>query len=151
MSEDWSDAAKSVEDWIRSNGGSLKRERPRVVESFTYKQESPDGTMYITIGVDAGGQPIEVFVIVGKSGSRTNALLEALGRSCSMLLQIASPVPPIERLKILVRQFERIGGGESVGFGKDRVTSGPDGVAKVFADFIEEWEGGCEQAASVPR
>ena len=132
--------------WIAANGGEIKRKRPRVLQNLTYQQPTPSGQKaFITIGVDENGQPFEVFVNYGKCGSEEAADLEALGRSISFALRLESPRSPMERLRELASQFRHIGGGNSIGFGNERVVSVPDAVAKVLIEFIE----GAEDVTSV--
>ena len=47
----------------------------------------------------AGGEPFEVFVQVGKAGSDTMAVAEALGRLVSLVLRLPSPLSPRRRLE----------------------------------------------------
>jgi ribonucleoside-diphosphate reductase alpha chain len=61
------------------------------------------------------------------------AMADALGRMISFVLRIHSPVPARERLREIVSELTGIGGARSVGFGRDRVRSLPDAVAKVLA------------------
>ena len=46
----------------------------------TYRTETPIGTAFITVNETGDGEPFEVFVQVGKGGSDTMAVAEALGR-----------------------------------------------------------------------
>ena len=46
--------------------------------------ETPIGTAFITVNETPEGDPFEVFVQVGKGGSDTMAVAEALGRLISL-------------------------------------------------------------------
>jgi len=107
--------------------------RPMVLHGTTYKAESPIGKMYVTINQDDKGEPFEVFLNNGKSGSDVMAMADALGRMISFVLRIHSPVPQRERMREIVSELSGIGGARSVGFGENRVRSLPDAVAKVLA------------------
>ena len=54
--------------------------------------ETPIGTAFVTVNDTAGGEPFEVFVQVGKAGSDTMAVAEALGRLVSLVLRLPSPL-----------------------------------------------------------
>lgn len=109
--------------------------RPMVVEGVTYRTESPVGKTYITVNHDDNGNPFEVFITNGKSGSDVAAMADALGRMISFILRMHSPVPPRERMRKVVSELTGIGGSRSVGFGENRVRSLPDAVAKVLARY----------------
>jgi ribonucleoside-diphosphate reductase alpha chain len=105
---------------------------------FTYTITTPLGKAFITVNLNGGGQPFEVFVNTSKAGSDTAAVSEAIGRLLSYILRLASPVAPRERLAEVVRQLSGIGGGRSLGFGPNRVRSLPDGVAQGLAQYLDE-------------
>ncbi len=112
------------------------RPRPRCLEGKTYHLVTPLGTAYATINANGDGEPFEVFLNVGKAGSDTAAVAEAIGRLISLVLRIPSPLSATRRLKQVVRQLKGIGGGRPLGFGRDRVRSLPDGVAQVLAEHL---------------
>jgi len=112
------------------------RPRPHCLEGQTYRLGTPLGTAYITINANGDGEPFEVFLNVGKAGSDTAAVAEAIGRLISLILRIPSPLSATRRLKQVVKQLKGIGGGRPLGFGRDRVRSLPDGVAQVLAEHL---------------
>jgi len=112
------------------------RPRPQCLEGKTYRLGTPLGTAYITINTNGDGEPFEVFLNVGKAGSDTAAVSEAIGRLISLILRIPAPLSATRRLKQVVKQLKGIGGGRSLGFGRDRVRSLPDGVAQVLAEYL---------------
>jgi ribonucleoside-diphosphate reductase alpha chain len=112
------------------------RPRPNRLSGQTYGLGTPLGTAYITINANGDGEPFEVFLNVGKAGSDTAAVAEAIGRLISLVLRIPSPLSATRRLKQVVRQLKGIGGGRPLGFGRDRVRSLPDGVAQVLAEHL---------------
>lgn len=113
-----------------------KRPRPHVLEGRTYRIGTPLGTAYVTVNCNGEGEPFEVFLNVGKAGSDTAAVAEAIGRLISLILRVPSALPAQRRLQQVVRQLRGIGGGRPTGFGRDRVQSLPDGVAQVLAEFL---------------
>lgn len=116
--------------------GAHLKPRPRAAEGITYRMPTPLGTMFTTVTRNGGGQPFEVFMQVGKAGSDTAAVTEALGRLISLILRLPSPLSPAERLQEIVDQLSGIGGGRQLGFGRNRVRSLPDAVAQVLAEFL---------------
>ncbi|MDO8621053.1 MAG: adenosylcobalamin-dependent ribonucleoside-diphosphate reductase [Candidatus Levybacteria bacterium] len=107
--------------------------RPMQLEGVTYQVESPVGKTYITINRNQNGEPFEVFLTIGKSGSDVAAMADALGRMISLNLRLSGGLSPREKMKQVVAQLVGIGGARSIGFGKDKVRSLPDAVAKVLA------------------
>ena len=90
--------------------------RPHSLTGATYRMETPIGTAFITVNDNGGGEPFEVFVQVGKAGSDTMAVAEALGRLVSLVLRLPSPLTPRRRLEEAISQLSRIGGGQPTGF-----------------------------------
>jgi ribonucleoside-diphosphate reductase alpha chain len=113
-----------------------KKPRPRKLHGETFRIGTPLGTAFITVNVNGGDQPFEVFLNVGKAGSDTAAVAEALGRLISLVLRLSSPMSPTDRLKMVVDQLAGIGGGRSLGFGPNRVRSLPDGISQGLAEYL---------------
>jgi ribonucleoside-diphosphate reductase alpha chain len=111
--------------------------RPAVLHGFTVEKKTPIGNTFVTINQDENGNPFEVFMTMGKSGSDIAAMAEALGRVISLVLRMQSPVEHRERMRQIVAQLIGIGGQRSVGFGENRVRSLPDAVAKTLAEVYE--------------
>ena len=107
--------------------------RPMMVEGVTYKTITPVGDTFITLNHDQNGEPFEVFITIGKTGSDLAAMADALGRMISINLRLAGNLPPRERIRQIISQLSGIGGARSVGFGENRVRSLPDAVAKILA------------------
>jgi ribonucleoside-diphosphate reductase alpha chain len=117
-------------------GLPMRRPRPHMLKGVSYRKGTPLGTAYITVNANGGDEPFEVFLTVGKAGSDTAAVAEAIGRLISLVLRLPSPFTATRRLKQVVRQLKGIGGGRPLGFGRDRVRSLPDGVAQVLAEHL---------------
>ncbi|MEM4267149.1 MAG: ribonucleoside-diphosphate reductase, adenosylcobalamin-dependent, partial [Candidatus Nanoarchaeia archaeon] len=107
--------------------------RPVVVNGSTYRMETPVGVAFITINTNGNDDPLEVFINVGKAGSDVFAMAESLGRMISLALRFSSHLSPHERVKEIIAQLEGIGGARQMGFGKERIRSLPDAIAKVLA------------------
>ncbi|MCL4363784.1 adenosylcobalamin-dependent ribonucleoside-diphosphate reductase [Patescibacteria group bacterium] len=109
--------------------------RPMVVHGATYKIQTPVGMAFITLNTNGGNppEPLEMFITVGKAGSDVYAMAEGLGRIISVALRFSSHLPVAERVHEIIDQLQGIGGARSSGFGKDRIRSLPDAVAKVLS------------------
>ncbi|MBI2494283.1 MAG: hypothetical protein HYV94_19585, partial [Candidatus Rokubacteria bacterium] len=113
---------------------SVIRPRPRSLKGSTYRTETPIGTAFITVNETTDGDPFEVFVQVGKGGSDTMAVAEALGRLISLSLRLPSPLSAQRRLEEVISQLTRIGGGQPTGFGPTKILSLPDALARTLAE-----------------
>ena len=107
--------------------------RPMFVNGTTYRIPTPVGTAFITINTNGNNEPLEVFINVGRAGSDLYAMAEGLGRIISLALRYSSNLTPHERIKDIVKQLQGIGGARPTGFGKDKIRSLPDAVAKVLS------------------
>jgi ribonucleoside-diphosphate reductase alpha chain len=108
--------------------------RPRKVQGVTYRVATPLGTAFITVNINGNEEPFEVFANVGKAGSDTASVSEAVGRLISLILRLPSPLTPTERLRAVVEQLKGIGGGRHLGYGRARIRSLPDAIAQVLAE-----------------
>ena len=115
-------------------GPSVVKPRPHSLSGRTYRAETPIGTAVITVNETDDLEPFEVFVQVGKGGSDTMAVAEALGRLISLTLRLPSPMSPQRRLEEVISQLSRIGGAQPLGFGKGKVLSLPDALARTLAE-----------------
>lgn len=116
----------------------VSKTRPPILHGTTYRKSTPLGTAYITVNSNGEGrnEPFEVFLNVGKAGSDTTAVAEALGRLISLILRLPSPLSAFERVRDIVGQLRGIGSGRATGFGPQRVMSLPDGVAQALAAHV---------------
>lgn len=113
-----------------------KKPRSHALVGQTYEIATPLGKAYVTVNRNGNDQPFEVFCNVGKAGSDTAAVSEAIGRLISLALRMPSPLTPTERLEQVVDQLAGIGGGRPMGFGAQRVRSLPDGIAQALAEDL---------------
>jgi ribonucleoside-diphosphate reductase alpha chain len=123
-----------------------KVSRPLVLRGRTYEIMTPVGKAYVTVNRDENNRPFEVFVTVGKGGMHTMADAEAIGRLTSISLRVAG-VNRLEVAQKIVAQLRGIGGSSTIGFGKDRVMSLADALAKVLTEdmaHVEEEKGEAE-------
>jgi ribonucleoside-diphosphate reductase alpha chain len=117
-----------------ASGPVVVKPRPHSLSGRTYRSETPIGTAFITVNETVEAEPFEVFVQVGKGGSDTMAVAEALGRLISLTLRLPSPMSPQRRLEEVISQLSRIGGAQPLGFGKGKVLSLPDALARTLAE-----------------
>lgn len=130
---------KSVEDTQpkQVNEDPL-RNRPYMLTGSTYRMNTPVGTAFITINEDENGDPLEVFINVGKAGSDVAAMAEALGRTLSTALKFRGSIPAKQKAREFAEQLSGIGGRRSIGFGPTKIKSLPDALAgalSVHYDF----------------
>jgi ribonucleoside-diphosphate reductase alpha chain len=128
---------------------AVVKPRPRSLGGRTYRVETPLGTAYVVVNENGDGEPFEVFVSVGKAGSDTMAVAEAMGRLLSLILRMPSPFTPKRRVEEIIAQLGGIGGGRPLGFGPQRVLSLPDGIARILAEHVGQVKG--EEAPAVSR
>jgi len=117
-----------------------RKPRPLELRGTTYRTPTPLGSAYITINENGDRSPFEVFANVGKAGSDTAAVAEAIGRLISLTLRMPSPLSSQERLTEVIDQLTGIGGRRPMGFGPNRVRSLPDAIAQVLARHIAHVE-----------
>jgi ribonucleotide reductase alpha subunit len=122
---------KTPEQEVEEIVTRLNAPRPRKIAGTTDRVDTPVGKLYVTVN-KANGRLYEAFLNIGKAGADITADAEGYGRLLSMLFKIG--VPP----DMIVDQLRSIGGSGSIGFGKDRVRSLPDGIARVLERYLEE-------------
>ena len=71
------------------------RPRPRTLPSSTTKLKTEHGNLYVTVSLDEEGEPFEVFGSIGKAGSFTSGVTEAVRRLVSLHLRRGTPVAEI--------------------------------------------------------
>jgi len=100
--------------------------RPKVLHGFTHKQNTGQGSLYVTINTDESEAPIEVFANIGKSGGDTAALAEAIGRLISISLQKGVGVEEVSQTLI------GITGSRPVWNEGKLIKSVPDGIGQIL-------------------
>ena len=109
--------------------------RPNKLNSETFKIETGNGTMYVTV-TDDGGKPVEVFLFLGKSGQTLNTFTEALGRLLSLSLQSDVPLEKLTKTLIGINSdmsvWHRF---EDADQRPTQILSIPDGIAKLLNKY----------------
>lgn len=108
------------------------RNRPDVISGKTYKLNTGEGTMYVTINT-VDGRPFEVFAQVGKTGGNAAAQSEAISRLVSLALRSEIDID------IIIRQLIGIGSPTPVWHNGEQILSTPDGIAKVLKRYMEDY------------
>ncbi len=112
-------------------GQRVKRDRPRKLTGSTYQMETGCGPMYVTINEDEQGRPFELFNTVGKAGGCAASQCEAIGRLVSLAWRSGQDADPI------LRQLVGISCHKPFGFGKNKVVSCADAIAKAVQQHME--------------
>lgn len=126
---------------------TLLEARPRVLTSQTTRVSTTLGTAFVTLTRDPEGQPLELFLNVGKAGSDTYATAEALGRLISLALRLESPVSRAERAHELADQLQNIGARMDVA----EQPSIPDALAQVLQEALTESAPAVPDSAITPE
>jgi ribonucleoside-diphosphate reductase alpha chain len=108
-----------------------RRRRPEVVDARTYRIETAEGKMYVTVGFDERRMPFEVFAKLGKAGTTRNADLDAVSKLVSDMFRMNVHPARIVRTLRGIRSMP-------FGFGEDRVESVPDAIAQVVDRYMTE-------------
>lgn len=104
--------------------------RPRMLQGATFKLNTGQGSLYVTINMNESDKPVEVFANIGKSGGDTAALSEAIGRLISIALQNDISV------KDLGHTLIGITGSRPVWNEGTLVKSVPDGIGQILVNHF---------------
>jgi ribonucleoside-diphosphate reductase alpha chain len=120
-----------------TQGGSAKN-RPKILSGQTIRVRTPIGTLFVTLNENEEQHPFELFLNTGKCGSDITADAEAIGRLCSILLRLPSPVSELERIQLIITHLAGISGSKDVHDGKVHIRSVPDAVAAALRQYLEK-------------
>ncbi len=67
------------------------KERPKVLQSLTYRKRTGCGNVYITISNDSNEEYKEIFCVLGKTGGCASAHMESLARIITEALNYGVP------------------------------------------------------------
>ncbi len=112
-----------------------KRSRPDSLRGTTIRKETPLGVMYVNITEDDRGQPLEVFITLGKAGGSAMADAEAVGRLISLALRSGIPLQSVHK------QLRGISSDRAVGLGPNKVLSVPDAIGIALEEWWREKQG----------
>lgn len=114
-----------------------RKPRPRIVPGQTYRVETAEGDVYITINYDEREMPYELFIRAGQVGTNTTGYLDAIAKLISEMLR--SGIHPYR----IVKQLRGIK-TNPYGLGLARILSTPDAIGKTIEEYMtntfsEEW------------
>ena len=124
------------------------RPRPTILTGITLVQPAPEGNLQVTIN-EIDHDAFEMLCHAGKAGSDIGAWAQALARLISIILRFQRLPAQSSRLELIADQLEGISGSRSIGFGADRVRSGPDAIAQVIRRYVDRKNGNAP-GASLP-
>lgn len=111
--------------------------RPRF--GLTHYADTHLGRVHVTLNLDSNNFDLfDVFVRLSKSGSDVDADTDAIGRLISLVLRLNSEIPTRRRLELVIEQLTGIASNQSYGFGKNKVRSVPDGIARCLGSMLEK-------------
>lgn len=106
--------------------------RPEVLNGFTAKTESPEGTVFTTINEDKQGRVVEIRIIIGKGGSTLAAWADALARVTTLALQAGADISTL---------LAEISGITSARIKKQNgvlIRCGPEAVSYAIMTYLRE-------------
>lgn len=114
--------------------------RPTRLVGETIKSPTPFGKMYVTVNRNPENEVIEeVFLNLGKTGADISAIADGLAIALTgMLSPRIANLSQEEKVDWIIKKFKGIKGQSAAGFGKNRVDSLPDAVAKVLIQLSQE-------------
>ncbi|HEY7161558.1 MAG TPA: hypothetical protein VH815_09880 [Acidobacteriota bacterium] len=121
------------------------RNRPKILTGQTIRVRTPIGTLFVTLNENEEHHPFELFLNTGKCGSDITADAEAIGRLCSILLRLPSPVSELERIQLIITHLDGISGSKDVHDGNIQIRSVPDAVAAALRKYLDK------KSAIIPR
>ena len=115
------------------------RPRPRSLPSTTTRLQTEMGNLFVTVAVDEGGEPFEVFGALGKGGSFQHGVTELACRLISLHLRRGTPVEEIvDQIQGIAEMqpfFNQLGDGRSVA-----VLGLGDGIAHILKAHLKARE-----------
>ncbi len=105
--------------------------RPDVMEGRTYKVNTGDGVMYVTVNT-IDGKPFELFASIGKAGGNAAAQSEAISRMVSLALRSDIDINAI------VKQLIGIGSSNTAWHNGEQILSTPDAIGKILKKYYLE-------------
>ncbi len=116
----------------------IGKNRPNILSGQTIRVRTPIGTLFVTLNENEQHHPFELFLNTGKCGSDITADAEAIGRLCSILLRLPSPVSELERIQLIITHLAGISGSKDIHDGEIHIRSVPDAVAAALRQYLEK-------------
>ncbi len=110
-------------------GRGILMPRPDKLRGVTIRQMTAYGKMYVTMNMDAEGNLVEVFAMLGKAGGLGASMTEAICRLISHSLRAG--VAP----RLIIKSLRGIT-DQPYGFGDRKVTSVADAIGKAIEEYL---------------
>ena len=104
--------------------------RGEITFGATRKMKTGCGNLYVTINEDEEGRPFEIFTQIGKAGGCAASQCEAIGRMASLALRSGIQAEEV------VKQMRGISCHVPVGYGKEKILSCSDAVARAMDWYV---------------
>jgi len=109
--------------------------RPRKLQAEVFTVDTGNGKMYVTVS-SSNGEPIEIFLQIGKSGQVLNTFSEALGRVVSIALQNGVSLEDIVKTLININSDKPVWFRfEETDAKPSQILSAPDGLAQLLSKY----------------
>ncbi len=106
-----------------------KRERPKILQGWTYQMQTGCGPLYVTINEDETGL-FELFTTMGKAGGCAASQNEAIGRMVSLAWRSGL------QARQVIKQLQGISCHSPSGFGENKIMSCADAVARAIQTHV---------------
>lgn len=106
-----------------------KRERPKILQGWTYQMQTGCGPLYVTINEDETGL-FELFTTMGKAGGCAASQNEAIGRLVSLAWRSGL------QARQVIKQLQGISCHSPSGFGENKIMSCADAVARAIQTHV---------------
>ncbi|QLG30164.1 adenosylcobalamin-dependent ribonucleoside-diphosphate reductase (plasmid) [Halorarum halophilum] len=122
-----------VPSTVNADGEAVAEPRDpgKVLEARRERIKTGYGQMYVNIGFDEEGRPVETICNIGKSGGFTNSMVEAIGKLSSLALQAGVPAEEV------IEKLDGISSPDIAFDDGEQIASLPDGIAAALQRAIE--------------
>ena len=104
--------------------------RGEITFGATRKMKTGCRNLYVTVNEDEEGRPFEIFTQIGKAGGCAASQCEAIGRMASLALRSGIQAEEV------VKQMRGISCHVPVGYGKEKILSCSDAVARAMDWYV---------------
>jgi len=105
---------------------------PEVMDAYTYRVQTTDGTLYVTI-CDVNDEVFKVALVIGKTGSQVRAWTEALQEVINIVLLSGIPL-----VRVISATSNITTGKVKIHQPGINIRSGPEGVAYALMKYLQE-------------
>lgn len=111
----------------------LKEDRTNLLDSYSYRVSTPDGTLYVFIDVDSKQEPVRIHTHAGKSGNSLSAWASGASILINELLSSGTTVHKIIKLlsSITTDKYRYTANGT-------KIYSGPHAIQHALIKFVSD-------------